>query len=163
MGTSYWIKHDVNFPFRESGCIRKQATSFPQHFCGFAGSLLLWFHQWSTWSQGKLLQICLPCSSTLRQKTVAIRRLILLCSVIRHARNPFVAFPPTGEPTDERRKARREKLCFSWSHVIPQVCWPIPVRPRPRQPRIYICREFVLSEIKCQNMNCIMFDDENGL
>lgn len=37
MGTSYWIKHDANFPFGESGCIRKQAPGFPQCFCGFPG------------------------------------------------------------------------------------------------------------------------------
>lgn len=39
MGTSYWIKHDVIFLFRESSCISKQASSFPQRFCGFPGSL----------------------------------------------------------------------------------------------------------------------------
>lgn len=103
----------------ESGCIRKQAPGFPQCFCGFPGWLVLWFQRRSTRSRGKSLQICPPGSSTLRQKSVDIRRLVLLCSVIRLVRNPFAGSPPhphpptNGEPTDERREARREEALFS--------------------------------------------------
>lgn len=79
----------------------------------FPGSLVLWFQQWSTWSQGKSLQICPPCSSTLRQKSVDIRRLIQLCSVIRLVRNPFAGFlSPPWSRADKWREARREEALF---------------------------------------------------
>lgn len=109
-GTSYWLKHDENFPFRKSGFIRKRATSFPQPFCSFPASLVLW----SRWSQGKSLQICPPCSSTLRQKSVDIRRLILRCVVIRHVRNPFAVFrPPQGaDRRVEKGSEGKKKLFF---------------------------------------------------
>lgn len=117
-GTSCWIKHDVNFPFRESGCIRKQATSFPQLF------LLGWSCGSNSAARGAggnhfRSARHIPPHSGRKVLISDGSSCFVLWSVVSGILS-WVPHPP-GEPTNERKKARREEAlcllisCNSWS------------------------------------------------
>lgn len=168
MGKSYCIKHDANFPFRESGCIRKQATSFPQRFCGFPGSLGPVVLTVEHMEPGEITfrSAChVPPHSDRKVLISDGSSCFVLWSVMSRILSR-VSLPPGSRQTSKERLGGK-KLCFSWSHVIPRVCWPVPVWPRPRQPRFYICTEDFLFlfflEIRRRKINCIRFVYENVL
>ena len=67
-----------------------------------------------SYSQGKSLQIPLLSLSTVRQKSVDIRRLNQRCSVIRHVRNHFMGFPSPRGPDRGVKRGKRFEGSLKW-------------------------------------------------